>query len=203
MSPSTPFRLLLPRALLDGMAVLARWELPAECCGLLAGRPLVGPASRAGPKTSGPARLAGPTGLGPPAPLVGAASRAAPEAQGPARLAGPTGAAVTHCYPLVNALHSPVEFESEPHSMLRAMRDIRKRRLDLLAVYHSHPTSPPIPSRKDVERNWYGPKVMCVIIGLAGPEPDVRAWWLGETGYREAEWEIVDIAEPPGLSRRG
>src|SRR5262245_21327595 len=59
---------------------------------------------------------------------------------------------VTARYPLVNEAASPVEYRSEPRSMLRAVRDIDRQGLEVLAVYHSHPTSAPIPSRTDRER---------------------------------------------------
>jgi proteasome lid subunit RPN8/RPN11 len=93
---------------------------------------------------------------------------------------------VTQCLPLVNELQSPTEFLTEPRSVLTAFRAMRESGTDVLAVYHSHPTSPPVPSKKDVERNTYGPDVAWVIVGLASGEPEVRIWWLTETGYREA-----------------
>jgi len=88
----------------------------------------------------------------------------------------------TQCLPLVNELASQTEFYAVPFAAFRAMRAAGT---DLLAVYHSHPTSPPVPSRKDVERNFYGPGYPWVIVGLAGAEPVVRAWWLEESGFRE------------------
>jgi proteasome lid subunit RPN8/RPN11 len=93
-------------------------------------------------------------------------------------------------YPLVNAAASPREFLSDDRSMLDADRDMRARGLDLLAVYHSHPTSPAIPSRTDLARHWYA-DVMCMIVSLAAATPEVRAWRLTETEYREAEWEVI------------
>jgi proteasome lid subunit RPN8/RPN11 len=99
-------------------------------------------------------------------------------------------ARVVKGYPLVNALASPVEYESEPRSMLDAVRDQMRLGLEVLAVYHSHPTSPPVPSRKDLARN-YSEEVVSIIISLAGPQPVVRAWWLTETDHREAEWQVV------------
>lgn len=93
---------------------------------------------------------------------------------------------VTQCLPLVNELQSPTEFLTEPRSAFEAYRAMRTAGTDVLAVYHSHPTSAPVPSKKDVERNTYGPTVAWVIVGLAGDEAEVRAWWLTETGYREA-----------------
>jgi proteasome lid subunit RPN8/RPN11 len=92
-------------------------------------------------------------------------------------------------YPLINALASPVEYESEPRGMFQAERDMRQHGLRVLAVYHSHPTSEPVPSRKDCQRN-YSPDVMNLIISPRTGGPPVRAWWLGADGYREAEWEV-------------
>ncbi len=43
-------------------------------------------------------------------------------------------------YPLVNAAASPREYLSDGRSMFAAVRDIDRRGLDILAVYHSHPT---------------------------------------------------------------
>ena len=93
-------------------------------------------------------------------------------------------------YPLVNAAASPVEFESEPRSHLSADRDIRLQGLEILAIYHSHPTSEPVPSRKDRERSW-SESVVNLIVSLMTPAPTVRAWWLSAEEYREAEWCIV------------
>lgn len=94
-------------------------------------------------------------------------------------------------YPLVNAAASPVEFLSEARSMFEAIRDIRRLGLEVLAVYHSHPTSDPVPSRTDLERN-YSPEVINLIISLTTAEPRIRAWWLLDAAFREAEWECVE-----------
>lgn len=94
-------------------------------------------------------------------------------------------------YPLVNALASPVEYESEPHSMFLACRDLTARGLDILAVYHSHPTSPPIPSKKDLARN-YSEDTVTIIVSLTTAPPTVRAWWLTADAYREADWTVEE-----------
>jgi hypothetical protein len=47
-----------------------------------------------------------------------------------------------------------------------------------------------VPSRTDLARN-YSTDVMNLIISLKSSEPQVRGWWLNETGYREAEWEFL------------
>jgi proteasome lid subunit RPN8/RPN11 len=98
---------------------------------------------------------------------------------------------VVERYPLVNALASPTEYESEARGMFEAVRAMRRLGLDVVAVYHSHPTSEAAPSKKDLARN-YSPDVMNFIISLATNPPTVRGWWLTESDFREGEWEVVD-----------
>jgi proteasome lid subunit RPN8/RPN11 len=117
-------------------------------------------------------------------------------------LAGPLGPAcgsddeappvgcVVRRYPLVNVASSPVEYLSDPQSMFAAVRDMRRLGTDILAVYHSHPTSDPVPSRKDLERN-YSPDIVNLIISLKSGEPVMRGWWLTQDGYEQAEWEWI------------
>jgi [CysO sulfur-carrier protein]-S-L-cysteine hydrolase len=96
-------------------------------------------------------------------------------------------------YPLVNELASPVRFRSEPRSLFAAMKAMRATGTDILAVYHSHPTSPPEPSRIDFEEH-YAESVACVIVSLRTPEPEVRAWWL-KGKHRESIDEFHTRAE--------
>jgi proteasome lid subunit RPN8/RPN11 len=70
---------------------------------------------------------------------------------------------------------------------------MRRLDLEIVAIYHSHPTSEPVPSRTDLERN-YSPEVVNFILSLSEKEPRMRGWWLDEKGYQNAEWECVDEA---------
>ena len=98
---------------------------------------------------------------------------------------------VAQCYALVNAARSPTEFLSEPKSMFEAERDKRQRGIEFLAIYHSHPTSAPVPSRKDLEQN-YSPDLMNLIISLKDDTPEIRGWWLEEHNFREADWRLLE-----------
>jgi proteasome lid subunit RPN8/RPN11 len=100
-------------------------------------------------------------------------------------------ARVLRRYPLVNALASPREFLSEARGMFDADKEMRLRGLDLLAVYHSHPTSHAVPSRTDLERHGME-EVTCFIVSLTTDPPTVRAWWLTDDNYREAVWDAVE-----------
>jgi [CysO sulfur-carrier protein]-S-L-cysteine hydrolase len=118
--------------------------------------------------------------------------RAALPAEGCGLLAGTVtdgvGRVALHL-PLVNAMNSPTEYESDPRGMFAAHKAMRAAGVDVLAVYHSHPTSPPVPSRTDRERN-YSEFVMNIIVGMR--DELVRGWWLTATDMREGEWEIVE-----------
>jgi proteasome lid subunit RPN8/RPN11 len=93
-------------------------------------------------------------------------------------------------YPLANAAASPTEYESDGRAMFDAWREMRERGIDVLAVYHSHPTSPPVPSKTDLARN-YSETVVNLIIGMQQSPPTVRGWWLTATEYRPADWELA------------
>ena len=105
-------------------------------------------------------------------------------------LAAEGGAVVKH-YPITNVYAGNDFFEMESHEQRAALDEIwEERGWDLLAIYHSHPASAPVPSRKDLDRNSCGETMVHVIVGLANDEPDVRAWWLTETKYRPAEYLV-------------
>jgi|SRR5579862_3952882 len=93
-------------------------------------------------------------------------------------------------YPLANSAASPVEYLSDPKDMFAAMRDMRQRGIDVVAVYHSHPTSEAIPSKTDRERN-YSTEIVNLIISLKGETPTMRGWWLTADSATEATWETV------------
>ncbi len=109
-------------------------------------------------------------------------------------LAGTPDGKVRERYPLINALADPRRFESDPRSMFEAEKRRRQRNLEFLAVYHSHPASPPVPSRTDLELH-YSEDVMDLIISLAPPEPVMKAYWLKQDGYDQGEFVIVDEIE--------
>lgn len=92
-------------------------------------------------------------------------------------LVGTADGQVKDSYPLINELQSPTRFLSEARSMLTAEKRRRMAGLELLAIYHSHPTSPPTPSKYD-KADHLGSEILCVIISLADAEPAIKAWRL-------------------------
>ncbi len=104
----------------------------------------------------------------------------------------PTSTArVEHVYPLVNALASPTRYSADGRELCRAHRDMRDRQLDLLAIYHSHPTTAAIPSATDHEQWASGPEVTCLILSLQADPPVLRGWWLDDGRHVESEWQVI------------
>lgn len=107
-------------------------------------------------------------------------------------LIGSSVGQVSAYLPLENELKSPTRFLTEPCSMLRAEKRCRELKLQVLAIYHSHPTSQAIPSKYDVA-DHYSSDVMCLILSLTDASTPLRAWWIGEGSFKEEE-VIIDQA---------
>jgi len=109
-------------------------------------------------------------------------------------LAGSPDGLVSLRLPLINALADPRRFLSEPRSLFQAERRRQELGLGLLAVYHSHPTGPPTPSRIDTDPDvnyWLGMDVVSVIVSLQPPTPKVRAFWLHPHRFESAEMTVL------------
>ena len=89
----------------------------------------------------------------------------------------------------VNAAASPLRYEIDGAEQYRIQMEIEDAGLELGAIYHSHTRSAPFPSQTDINLAFY-PDSLYVIVGLAGEEPDVRAWRIVEGEVREGELEM-------------
>jgi len=87
-------------------------------------------------------------------------------------LAGPAEVA-TIVLPVVNAATRWDRFETEPRSLLAALRRLREEGWNLLGLYHSHPVGPLQPSQTDQRENSWGETIPWWIVGPAG---SLRAW---------------------------
>jgi [CysO sulfur-carrier protein]-S-L-cysteine hydrolase len=95
-------------------------------------------------------------------------------------------------YSLRNIASNPnVGYEAAPEDLFAAQRQRRDRCEQLIGIYHSHPRSDePVPSETDVRLAYY-PQAVYFIIGLAGPQPVMRAFRISE---RDERWEGVEYA---------
>jgi [CysO sulfur-carrier protein]-S-L-cysteine hydrolase len=103
-------------------------------------------------------------------------------------IASNNGEAVT-VFRAENAAASPLRYEIDGAEQFRIQMEIDDAGLDLGAIYHSHTRSRPYPSQTDINLAFY-PETLYVIVGLAGDEPEVRAFQIRDGQVAEAELEV-------------
>lgn len=111
-------------------------------------------------------------------------------------LLGGKGGRVDSFHPLRNAAASETRYEADPRDVIEAVRGLRGRQAEILAIYHSHPRWPAIPSRTDLAANHYG-DVPRIIVSLLDDLPDVKIYRLYPNAYQALPWTI---APPVGIS---
>jgi len=92
-------------------------------------------------------------------------------------------------YPTVNTAASPLRYEIDGAEQIRIYNEIEDAGLELGAIYHSHTRTEPNPSQTDINLAFY-PDSLYVIIGLAGPEPDVRAFSIRDGEVKGADLDV-------------
>jgi [CysO sulfur-carrier protein]-S-L-cysteine hydrolase len=97
---------------------------------------------------------------------------------------------VASIYPLRNVLASETRYAADPRDLIAVDRELRAGEAQILAIYHSHPRWAAVPSRTDLEQNYYG-DLPRIIVSLLGERPEVRAWRLDAVSYEELPWRLV------------
>ncbi len=90
----------------------------------------------------------------------------------------------------VNAAASPLRYEIDGAEQYRIQSQIEEQGWDLGAIYHSHTRSAPYPSQTDINLAFY-PDAVYVIIGVVGPQPEVRAFRIVERTVEEVALSVV------------
>jgi proteasome lid subunit RPN8/RPN11 len=93
-------------------------------------------------------------------------------------------------YPARNAAASPLRYEIDGAEQYRIQMQIEDGNLELGAIYHSHTRTDPYPSQTDINLAFY-PDALYVIVGLAGTQPEVRAFAIRDGEVADAEL-VVD-----------
>ena len=93
-------------------------------------------------------------------------------------------------HPARNAAASPLRYEMDGMEQYRIQTAIEDAGHQLGAIYHSHTRTAPFPSQTDINLAFY-PEALYVIVGVAGDEPDVRAFRIVEGEVSEQPLEVV------------
>lgn len=94
-------------------------------------------------------------------------------------------------FPIENIRHSPVAFEMDPLAQIEAMLAIEADGMEIVAIYHSHPSGPPNPSPTDIAQAYY-PDAVYIIISLAKvTAPEVNAFTIRDGAVSTVDLHIA------------
>lgn len=93
-------------------------------------------------------------------------------------------------YALDNELRSSVLYRVDKEQMLTVLNEAEQERRNLVAIYHSHVKTAPVPSETDV-KIAYWPEAYYLIVSLALREPQVRAYRIVDGNVTEHPLRIL------------
>jgi len=106
-------------------------------------------------------------------------------------LLGGRAGSVELVLPVKNAAQSRVRFQMDPGAQLRAMQQIEAEGLELLAIFHSHPKGPSMPSPTDIREALY--PVVNIIWSKAGRRWQTRGFWIEAGQVQEVPLMVLDV----------
>lgn len=106
-------------------------------------------------------------------------------------LAG-SGTDIIEFYPMTNNDNSPEHFSFDPKEQFKVVKDARAKKLELLAVYHSHPETPARLSEEDIKL-FNDPNPVYLIVSLANNEQDLKGFKVIKPTENEVEIYKVEL----------
>ena len=81
---------------------------------------------------------------------------------------------VTTLYTARNRHASPYRYDVDPRELVRILHAIERRREELVAIFHSHPAGPSVPSGTDVREARY--EALHLLADPSRDDGGLRAW---------------------------
>jgi proteasome lid subunit RPN8/RPN11 len=106
---------------------------------------------------------------------------------------------ITSIYPAANVLASGTAYEIAPKDLFRIMRQMRADGVELMGIYHSHPTGDNSPSPTDIARAFYPGAIHFIASPITGPRgraptSALRAFEIREGMVTELRIELMTVA---------
>lgn len=95
---------------------------------------------------------------------------------------------VKKVYKMKNVSESPETcYFMEPEEQFKVFKEMRNLGYEMLAIYHSHTSSPAYPSKRDIEMAFY-PEAIYIIISLQNfDKPEIRGFGIIDEKIEEEE----------------
>jgi len=100
------------------------------------------------------------------------------------------GDRVEHVLLVRNQAQSPVRFVMDPYEQLQAFDWLDAHGLDLVGIFHSHPTGPDMASATDIAEAAY--EVVHLIWSYGASEWHVRGFWIEGGRASEVPLQILE-----------
>ena len=89
-----------------------------------------------------------------------------------------------------NQAQSPVRFVMDPYEQLKAFDWIESNGLELIGIFHSHPSGPETASVTDIAEAAYA--VVHVIVSRTGANWKARGFWIEDGKATEVTFKITE-----------
>jgi proteasome lid subunit RPN8/RPN11 len=99
----------------------------------------------------------------------------------------------TKLYPLPNAAASPIYYRPGDKEMIAAINDIDERDEELVAIFHSHVASAPVPSPTDRREAHYPDAVYLIVSLMDSENPLTRGWLIKKQDWRDETGEVIEV----------
>ena len=99
------------------------------------------------------------------------------------------GSTVESVIVVQNQAQSPVRYVMDPIEQLHAFEWIESNGLDLIGIFHSHPTGPETVSPTDIAEAAYA--VVYVILARVDGRWNARGFWIEHGDFREVPLQIL------------
>lgn len=98
------------------------------------------------------------------------------------------GSSVESVLMVSNQAQSPVRYVMDPMEQLHAFEWIDSQGLDLIGIFHSHPTGPEIVSATDLLESAYA--VVYIILARVDGAWRTHGFWIRDGGYEEVALQV-------------
>jgi proteasome lid subunit RPN8/RPN11 len=99
---------------------------------------------------------------------------------------------VLEVHPVENVYKSPYRYRMDPQQQIQVFLEMEQRDLQLVGIYHSHPTGPDHPSAKDIQEAYY-PEAVYLILSPQSENWRMHAYLIRENKYFPVNLKIGDV----------